>query len=105
MHRGREVPVVTQACKNIKTVCPYCGVGCGMILQVEGTEVVKIIGDKEHPANFGRLCTKGASAHLPLRESGRLQQAFAREKRGGEPVVLGMDRAIAETARRLREIL
>ena len=34
---------------SVKTVCPYCGVGCGMVLQVEDGQVVKIAGDKEHP--------------------------------------------------------
>ena len=40
--------------RSVKTVCPYCGVGCGMILQVENNRVVKVLGDPEHPANVGR---------------------------------------------------
>lgn len=91
--------------KSIKTVCPYCGVGCGMTLTVEGERVVKVAGNKEHPTNFGRLCTKGSSAHLALRESGRLERAFVRDRRDQDPVPTPMDRAIAETARRLRAIL
>src|SRR5579863_944567 len=66
---------------SVKTVCPYCGVGCGMVLQVESGQVVKVSGDKEHPANFGRLCTKGSSAHVVLRKSGRLECAFIRHER------------------------
>jgi sulfite reductase (NADPH) flavoprotein alpha-component len=90
---------------SVKTVCPYCGVGCGMVLHVEDGQVVKISGDKEHPANFGRLCTKGQSAHVALRKSGRLEGAFVRRARGQDPVPLPMAQAISETAARLRCLL
>jgi sulfite reductase (NADPH) flavoprotein alpha-component len=82
---------------SVKTVCPYCGVGCGMVLQVEDGQVVKISGDKEHPANFGRLCTKGSSAHVALRKSGRLENAFERSDRNGDPIPLPLDQVIADT--------
>ncbi|HEX3635154.1 MAG TPA: bifunctional nitrate reductase/sulfite reductase flavoprotein subunit alpha, partial [Paraburkholderia sp.] len=90
---------------NVKTVCPYCGVGCGMVLHVEDGHVVKISGDKEHPANFGRLCTKGQSAHVALRKSGRLEGAFVRHARDQDPVPLPMAQAISATAMRLRGLL
>ncbi|REG58014.1 sulfite reductase (NADPH) alpha subunit [Paraburkholderia sp. BL6669N2] len=90
---------------NVKTVCPYCGVGCGMVLHVEDGQVVKISGDKEHPANFGRLCTKGQSAHVALRKSGRLEGAFVRHARGQDPAPLPMAQAISTTAARLRGLL
>lgn len=90
---------------NARTVCPYCGVGCGMTLHVENEQVVKISGDKEHPTNFGRLCTKGSSAHVALRKSGRLEHAFVRRQRNQDPVPLPMAQAITDTARRLRAVL
>lgn len=90
---------------NVKTVCPYCGVGCGMVLHVEDGQVAKISGDKEHPANFGRLCTKGQSAHVALRKSGRLESAFVRHARDQDPVPLPMAQAISATATRLRGLL
>ncbi|RFU48205.1 bifunctional nitrate reductase/sulfite reductase flavoprotein subunit alpha [Paraburkholderia sp. DHOC27] len=90
---------------SVKTVCPYCGVGCGMVLQVEDGQVVKISGDKEHPTNFGRLCTKGSSAHVALRKSGRLEGAFQRRERHSDPLPLPVDEAIANTGRRLRALL
>ncbi|CAD6511624.1 bifunctional nitrate reductase/sulfite reductase flavoprotein subunit alpha [Paraburkholderia metrosideri] len=90
---------------SVKTVCPYCGVGCGMVLHVEGGQVVKISGDKEHPSNFGRLCTKGQSAHVALRKSGRLEEAFVRHARDADPAPLPMAQAISTTASRLRGIL
>lgn len=91
--------------KSIKTVCPYCGVGCGMVLDVEGGRVTKVSGDKTHPTNFGRLCTKGTTSAQALRESGRLNAAYLRHARSDEPARIAMDKAISETARRLRAIL
>ncbi|MCX5542997.1 bifunctional nitrate reductase/sulfite reductase flavoprotein subunit alpha [Paraburkholderia sp. CNPSo 3076] len=91
--------------ESVKSVCPYCGVGCGMILHVEDGQVAKISGDAEHPANFGRLCTKGSSAHVALRKSGRLERAFVRHARDEDPVPLPLAQAIADTARRLRSTL
>ena len=90
---------------TVKTVCPYCGVGCGMILHVADGEVTKVSGDPDHPANAGRLCTKGSSAHVVLRDSGRLLGAYARRARGQDPVPLPMDEATRETARRLRGLI
>ncbi|RZJ84172.1 MAG: nitrate reductase, partial [Massilia sp.] len=47
-----------------KTTCCYCGVGCGVIVQSDGVQITGVRGDPEHPANFGRLCTKGSTLHL-----------------------------------------
>lgn len=44
-----------------KTTCPYCGVGCGVIATPKADGSVDIEGDKNHPANFGRLCSKGSA--------------------------------------------
>ncbi|MFD1840369.1 molybdopterin-dependent oxidoreductase [Paracidovorax cattleyae] len=90
---------------SVKTVCPYCGVGCGMALDVQGGKVIKVSGLKNHPTNFGRLCTKGSTSAQALRESGRMEAAFARSDRQRDPVQIRMDEAIAQTARRLKAIL
>ncbi|MDT3429136.1 sulfite reductase (NADPH) flavoprotein alpha-component [Paenibacillus forsythiae] len=91
--------------KKVKSVCPYCGVGCGIVLEVSGNRVVKLTGDKEHPANFGRLCTKGSTAALAIAESGRMEYAYTRQVRTSQPAKVSIDAAISETARRLRAIL
>lgn len=93
------------ASQSIRSVCPYCGVGCGIVLQVEHNKVVKVIGDKAHPTNFGRLCTKGTTCGQAIADSGRMESAFVRQGRGHEPVRIAMDQAISETAARLRHIL
>ncbi|MCG7209262.1 bifunctional nitrate reductase/sulfite reductase flavoprotein subunit alpha [Streptomyces arenae] len=95
---------------KVRTVCSYCGVGCGMVLDV-GTgpdgrrTVLKASGDKEHPANLGRLCTKGATTADMLAAPGRLTTALLRPERGEEAVPTAVDTAVAETARRLRAIV
>ncbi|MFF4019703.1 molybdopterin-dependent oxidoreductase [Streptomyces sp. NPDC001843] len=67
--------------------------------------VLKASGDKRHPANFGRLCTKGATTADMLAAPGRLTTALIRPERGEEPVPAPLDAAVAETARRLRAIV
>ena len=52
----------------IRTTCPYCGVGCGIVAKPDGT----IRGDEAHPANQGRLCTKGSTLAETLDDSERL---------------------------------
>ena len=49
-----------------KSTCPYCGVGCGVIIEHDETRITGVRGDPEHPANFGRLCTKGGTLHLTM---------------------------------------
>ncbi|MFZ3018136.1 MAG: molybdopterin-dependent oxidoreductase [Gallionella sp.] len=49
-----------------KSTCPYCGVGCGVIIEHDGARIIGVRGDPDHPANFGRLCTKGGSLHLTM---------------------------------------
>ncbi len=50
--------------KETRSTCPYCGVGCGVIIESEGAQITGVRGDPAHPANFGRLCTKGQTLHL-----------------------------------------
>ena len=58
--------------KKIKTTCAYCGVGCGISATVTGARTVKIKGDKDHPANFGKLCSKGTHLGETVGLEGRL---------------------------------
>ena len=55
-----------------RTTCPYCGVGCGVIASVAADGTVAVRGDPEHPANFGRLCSKGAALAETLDPATRL---------------------------------
>ncbi len=96
---------------SVRTVCSYCGVGCGIVLDItrdpaDGRRrAAKTYGDKEHPANQGRLCTKGSTSADMMAAPGRLGQALVRAERGAEPVGADVDEAISSVAARLRAIL
>ncbi|MEI2735594.1 MAG: molybdopterin-dependent oxidoreductase [Rhodoblastus sp.] len=66
--------------QTIKTTCPYCGTGCGVAAKVDTPGRVEIAGDIEHPANFGRLCVKGAALGATL----GLEDRLLYPKIGGE---------------------
>ena len=89
---------------TIKTVCPYCGVGCGMRLQTENNRVVKVSGDPSHPANFGRLCTKGLTCAEALQDPDRLAIAYLRTARDHELRPVDTAYAIARVAHKLQAI-
>lgn len=59
---------------SIRTTCPYCGVGCGIIANIAEHGAVTIKGDPQHPANYGRLCSKGAALAETLSTDDRLLQ-------------------------------
>jgi len=88
--------------RQVKSVCPYCGVGCGIVMEVRDNAIVKVTGDKDHPANFGRLCTKGASCNVPVAAEGRATRAYVRTP---DLAPIGMEEAIAQTAKGLRTII
>ena len=58
--------------RHVKTTCPYCGVGCGVIAEVSSSGEMSVRGDPEHPANFGRLCSKGSALAETIGLEGRL---------------------------------
>jgi assimilatory nitrate reductase catalytic subunit len=59
--------------REVRTTCPYCGVGCGVIAKVAVDGDIKVIGDPDHPANFGKLCSKGLALAETLVPTGRLR--------------------------------
>ncbi|MEH6404637.1 MAG: molybdopterin-dependent oxidoreductase [Sneathiella sp.] len=58
--------------KNVKTTCTYCGVGCGILATVDDQGDVSVKGDPDHPANFGRLCSKGINLGETMDADNRL---------------------------------
>ena len=57
---------------EIRSTCPYCGVGCGVLLRADGMGGVAVRGDPDHPANLGRLCSKGTALGETVGLDGRL---------------------------------
>ncbi|RZS90954.1 sulfite reductase (NADPH) alpha subunit [Motilibacter rhizosphaerae] len=98
------------AVEQVRTACSYCGVGCGIVLEVgrggDGTRrALKAVGDKAHPANAGRLCTKGATHVDLLAAPGRLASALVRGSRGAVPVPAPVRDAVREAAARIRDVI
>ncbi|AZN97583.1 nitrate reductase [Mesorhizobium sp. M9A.F.Ca.ET.002.03.1.2] len=58
--------------REVRTTCPYCGVGCGVLAKVAADGEVTVRGDPDHPANFGRLCSKGSALAETIGLDGRL---------------------------------
>lgn len=84
---------------TVKTTCPYCGVGCGVLATLDENGIVSIKGDPEHPANSGRLCSKGSA----LDETVYLQERLLYPEIAGEQV--SWDQALATVAGRFSEII
>jgi assimilatory nitrate reductase catalytic subunit len=82
----------------ISTTCPYCGVGCGVTVR-NSQSTLSITGDAQHPANHGRLCSKGAALAQTLDLNGRL---LAPRIRGRE---VGWDEALSHVAERFSETI
>ena len=66
-----------------KTTCPYCGVGCGVLARANPDGSAEVKGDPEHPANFGRLCSKGSALGETLSLSDRLLHPLVHGRKTG----------------------
>lgn len=80
--------------KEVKTTCPYCGVGCGVLATTDGKRITAVRGDPEHPANFGRLCTKGSTLHLTTTPYGRALHPEMRVSRDEQRTRVSWDVAL-----------
>ena len=81
-----------------KSTCPYCGVGCGVIIESTGDQITGVRGDPSHPANFGRLCTKGSTLALTasavVTQQTRLLHPMRRSARGQAAHNVSWDHAL-----------
>jgi assimilatory nitrate reductase catalytic subunit len=95
--------------QETRSTCPYCGVGCGVIIESDGKQITGVRGDPDHPANFGRLCTKGATLHLTatprvLRDE-RALTPLLRSRRDEAPQPVGWDAALDLAAERFADVI
>ena len=97
--------VAAEGVRETRSTCPYCGVGCGVIVRSAGGTIVDVRGDPEHPANLGRLCTKGSTLHLTaaphVAAQTRLLRPMRRAARGDAPRPIAWADAIDMLGRRL----
>ncbi|MBC7649466.1 MAG: molybdopterin-dependent oxidoreductase, partial [Vitreoscilla sp.] len=92
-----------------KSTCPYCGVGCGVIIESSGDQITGVRGDPDHPANFGRLCTKGSTlaltASAAVTRQTRLLQPMRREHRNGDAKPVTWENALGFAAESFAQII
>ncbi len=95
--------------KEVKTTCCYCGTGCGIIATAEGDTITAVRGDPDHPANFGRLCTKGSTLHLTMtpeiQRQTRLLSPALHRSRGEARSEVSWDLAETVIAQKIVEVL
>jgi assimilatory nitrate reductase catalytic subunit len=96
--------VIDANLRATRTTCPYCGVGCGVLATPDGNGGAAISGDPEHPANFGRLCSKGAALGETTGLDGRLLHPMIRCDKGTMERVAWSD-ALDHVANRFRHIV
>ncbi|MEO8332620.1 MAG: molybdopterin-dependent oxidoreductase [Gallionella sp.] len=90
---------------EIRSTCCYCGVGCGVMISTEDGKITAVRGDPQHPANFGRLCTKGANLHLTAREEMRAMYPELRSARGEVRQRASWDEALDQVANKFAAII
>ena len=95
---------VGPALRATRTTCPYCGVGCGILAMPEAGGGAAISGDPEHPANFGRLCSKGSALGETLSAESRLLYPMIRCSKGTMERVAWSD-ALDHVAHRFKHIV
>jgi len=88
--------------RNVLTVCPYCGAGCNLYLQVLDDKVVGVLPAKQHVISKGSLCIKGWNAAAFVHHEDRITQPMARRNGGFEPI--GWDEALDMVTDKLAEI-
>ena len=90
---------------DIKTTCPYCGVGCGIVTRPKKSRngfsniEIKVVGDKTHPANFGKLCVKGSSAGETLSHESRMLHPQI------NGTVVDWETALTDVATKFKEVI
>ena len=94
-------PRTAEAEHVVRSVCPYCAVGCGQRVYVRGGEVTQIEGDPESPVSRGRLCPKGAASKSLVNGPLREYRVKYRRPYGTEWEELGLDEAMDMIADRI----
>ena len=95
--------------RETRSTCPYCGVGCGVVIESRGGDITGVRGDPDHPANFGRLCTKGSTLALTatavVTRQTRLLYPMRREHRHEAPKRVSWDSALDFAAAGFADII
>jgi formate dehydrogenase major subunit len=96
-------PRTSTADEVVKSVCPYCAVGCGQDVYVRDGKITDIEGDADSPISRGRLCPKGAATFQLVTGSHRVHGVLYRRPHGTEWEVISLDQAMDMVAERVKK--
>ncbi|MBI1810793.1 MAG: twin-arginine translocation signal domain-containing protein [Nitrospirae bacterium] len=99
---AKELELRTKGAKETKTICPYCSVGCGMVVHTKDGKVINTEGDVEHPISEGTLCSKGASLYQIINNPARLTKPRYRAAGASEWKEVEWDWTLDEIAKRIK---
>jgi formate dehydrogenase major subunit len=96
-------PRTKHADSVVKSICPYCAVGCGQNVYVKDEKIVDIEGDDDSPVSAGRLCPKGSASFQLVTGNHREQHVLYRRPHGTEWEQIPLDRAMEMVAQRVKK--
>ena len=96
-------PLKIKYAKETTSVCPYCAVGCGVIVHSREGKVVNIEGDPDHPINQGALCPKGSSLYQLANNEHRVTKVLYRAPYSTKWETKSWDWALGEIAKRIKD--
>jgi formate dehydrogenase major subunit len=99
----KKMPDKLAGTKESTTICPYCGVGCGLIVSTREGKVINIEGDPDHPINQGSLCSKGSALYQIAVNDRRLDKIRYRKPFATEWEEISWDSAIRMIAARVKK--
>ncbi len=96
-------PRTKTADRVVKSICPYCAVGCGQNVYVKDEKIIDIEGDPDSPISVGRLCPKGSASFQLVTGTQRQQKVLYRRPHGKEWENIPLDRALDMVADRVKK--
>jgi formate dehydrogenase major subunit len=104
VRQAAAAPLRTATAKETTTICPYCGVGCGIVCHAVDGKVVNCEGDPDHPINLGSLCSKGSALYqLTSSNERRLSKVKYRAPGSDRWEEKTWDWAITEIAKKIKK--
>lgn len=97
----KKAPGKLRQAKETTSICPYCGVGCGLIVSARDGKIINIEGDPDHPVNEGSLCSKGASLFQLANNNNRLKKVLYRAPGSSQWEEKSWDWTISEISKRI----
>jgi len=102
--RSRSLrPRTEQADRTVKSICPYCGVGCGQLVSVQNERITNIEGDPDSPISAGCLCPKGSATYQLVTGAHRVHNVLYRRPHSTHWETLPLERAMDMVAERVHD--